>query len=123
MFTNFVNNMDLKSFEELKEDWSRVISMISADFGEEPDLQGILFLIGIQELGQGSRKFTKDEKQDLMHIATCRLLSIFGYYELEGQDEEGWPAWKLVNKLPQLSLKEQDILLRTAVIEYFREAN
>jgi hypothetical protein len=113
--------MDLKSFEELRSEWDIVRLRLADQFGEEPDLQAILFLIGIQELGQGSRKFTKNEKQDLMHIATCRLLSMYGFYELQGQDQEGWPFWVLKNPLPVLTLKEQDILLKQAVIEYFRE--
>jgi len=113
--------MDLKSIQELKEEWNRLITRVSGKFGVEPDLQGIIFLIGVQELGQGNRKFSKDEKQDLMHIATCRLLSTYGYYQLEGLDDEGWPHWKLVEKLPVLSLKEQDLLLKKAVVEYFRE--
>ena len=89
-------------------------------YGEEPDLQAILFLIGIQELGKGPMKYSKDEKQDLMHIAVCKLMSQFGYYELEGLDQEGWPHWKLVKKLPPLTLKEQDLLLKQAVIEYLK---
>lgn len=113
--------MDLKSFGELKEEWNELTTRMADQFGTEPDLQGIIFLIGVQELGQGRRKFTKDEKQDLMHIATCRLLSSFGYYELVGADEQGWPHWKMVNKLPVLSLKEQDLLLKKAVIDYFAD--
>ena len=65
-------------------------------------------------------KYSKDEKQDLMHIAVCRLMSQFGYYELEGLDQDGWPHWKLVKKLPPLTLKEQDLLLKQAVIEYLK---
>jgi hypothetical protein len=83
------------------------------------DLQGVLFLMGVQELGQGYKKYTKAEKGDLMHIATCKLLSQYGYYLLKGLDEEGWPHWELVQKLPPLSLREQDLLLKQAVIEYF----
>ena len=113
--------MDLKSIEELKGEWNRLLDRVSGKFGMEPDLQGIIFLIGVQELGQGNRKFSKDEKQDLMHIATCKLLSQYGYYELQGLDEDGWPHWKLVEKLPVLSLKEQDLLLKKAVINYIKE--
>ncbi len=113
--------MDLKSIEELKQEWTRLVKRIGDEFGVEPDLQGILFLIGIQELGVGGRSFSKSEKQDLMHIATCRLLSTYGYYELSGTDAEGWPHWKLVEKMPTLSLKEQDLLLKKSVINYFRE--
>lgn len=113
--------MDLKNLEELKADWNQLLEKIEKDFGVEPDLQGLIYLIGVQELGQGPRNFSKSEKQDLMHIATCRLLSFYGYYMLAGHDEDGWPHWELTGKLPTLSLKEQDILLKRAAIEYFRD--
>jgi hypothetical protein len=112
--------MDLKNFEELKSEWSRLAGILSDLFGESLDLQGIIFLIGVQELGKGKMKYSKDEKEDLMHIATCRLLSTYGYYELEGLDKEGWPHYNLVKKFPPLSLKEQDILLKQSVIDYFK---
>lgn len=113
--------MDLKSIAELKEEWSLLVNRFTDQFDVEPDLQGIIFLIGVQELGQGKRKFSKDEKQDLMHIATCRLLSTYGYYALSGIDEEGWPHWERIQKLPVLTLKEQDLLLKRAVLDYFKE--
>lgn len=113
--------MDLKSIEELKDEWSFLVNRLSNQFGIEPDLQGILFLIGVQELGKGPQTFSKDQKQDLMHIATCRLLSTYGYYELDGTDDEGWPHWRRVAKLPVLTLKEQDLVLKRAVLDYFKE--
>lgn len=111
--------MDAVEFEILKSKWDALCRRLGEQFGEEPDLQAILFLIGIQELGRGPQKYSKDEKQDLMHIAVCRLLSTYGYYELTGLDQDGWPHWELVKKLPPLSLKEQDWLLKQAVVEYF----
>ena len=113
--------MDAVEFEILKSNWNALCKKLGDQFGEEPDLQSILFLIGVQELGKGPQKYTKDEKQDLMHIATCRLLSTFGYYHLTGQDQDGWPHWELVKKLPPLTLKEQDWLLKQAAVEYFGE--
>ncbi|REJ81902.1 MAG: hypothetical protein DWQ39_04895 [Bacteroidetes bacterium] len=113
--------MDQTDLQALREKWDKLLKGLESKFGEEPDLQAIIFLIGVQELGQGPVKYSKDEKQDLMHIAVCRLLSKYGYYELEGQDENGWPHWKLVNKLPPLTLREQDLLLKQAVIDYFEE--
>lgn len=111
--------MDAVDLQNLKQKWDNLTKMLGAGFGETPDLQVVLFLIGVQELGKGPLKFSKDEKQDLMHIAVCRLLSTFGYYELVGLDQDGWPHWKLVKKLPPLSLKEQDLLLKQAAIDYF----
>ena len=111
--------MDSIEFEILKSKWDSLCRRLSVQFGEEPDLQAILFLIGIQELGRGPQKYSKDEKQDLMHIAVCRLLSTYGYYKLTGSDQDGWPHWELVKKLPPLTLKEQDWLLKQAIVEYF----
>lgn len=111
--------MDTIDLQNLKTKWEELCRKLSDEFGEEPDLQVVLFLIGVQELGKGPQKFSKDEKQDLMHIAVCRLLSTFGYYELTGHDQDGWPHWQLVNKLPPLTLREQDLLLKQAAVEYF----
>jgi hypothetical protein len=110
--------MDSTDLKILKEKWDALCRKLSNDFGDEPDLQVVLFLIGVQELGKGPQDFSKDEKQDLMHIAVCKLLSTYGYYELTGHDQDGWPHWQLVNQLPPLSLKEQDLLLKQAAVEY-----
>ena len=113
--------LHLRNIEELKKDWDLLLNKINDHFDADVDLQGLLFLIGIQELGQGTRKFAKHEKQDLMHIATCKLLSLYGFYNLEGVDTEGWPHWKLVQQLPRMNLGEQGYLLKQSAIEYFRE--
>jgi hypothetical protein len=105
---------------ELDRSWQQLLGFIEQSLGKKPkDLNGVLFLIGVQELGQGYRLFSKEEKQDLMHIAICKVLSLSGYYELDGIDQEGWPHWKMIKKLPHFDLLEQEKLLKMAVIEYF----
>lgn len=102
--------------------WQELLQEMERNFGKKPkDLNAVLFIIGIQELGKGARNFSKEEKQDLMHIAICKVLSLAGYYELEGIDEAGWPHWKLVKKLPHFDLLEQEKLLKMLVIEYFEK--
>ncbi len=105
-------------------EWLRVRHLIKERFNksELPDLNAILFLIGIQELGFWKERFTKEEKQDLMHIAVCRLLSTEGYYEFVGRDADGWPHFKLVKPVRAQGLKDQTELLKQKVVEYFREA-
>ena len=49
-------------------------------------MDAMLFLIGVQELGRWKEGFTKEEKQDLMHIAVCRLFTDDGHYEFVGRD-------------------------------------
>lgn len=100
--------------------WIKLLARLQQVFGKKPaDLNAVLFLIGVQELGKGAKTFSKEEKQDLMHIAVCKLLSFSGYYKLEGLDEQGWPHWKLLKKLPQFDLLEQEKLLKLHAIEYF----
>ncbi len=107
--------------ENLEESWEHLLAQIVAIFGKKPDLNGVLFMIGVQELGRGVKVFTKEEKQDLMHIAICKVLSLSGFYELEGIDEQGWPHWKLVKKLPFFDLLGQEKVIKMHIIEYFNK--
>lgn len=112
----------IKKDLSLERNWNRLLDHLEELVGKRPgDLNGVLFLIGVQELGKGRKLFSKEEKQDLMHIAICRVLSSSGFYELEGLDEDGWPHWKLARPLPFFDLLEQEKLLKIHVIEYFKE--
>lgn len=105
---------------ELERKWQSLLAHIQETVGKRPkDLNAVLFLIGVQELGKGLHPFSKEEKQDLMHIAICKVLSLSGFYVLEGVDEEGWPHWKLIKKLPHFDLLEQEKLLKMHVLDYF----
>ena len=88
-------------------------------FGKKPDMEAILFLIGIQEFGQVREKFTKEQKQDLIHVAICSLLSQSGYYEIEKTDEDGWPHFKQLKAMPEMTIPEQENFLRDHILLYF----
>jgi hypothetical protein len=92
---------------------------LEQSFGEGMDMQALLFLIGVNELGIGYKEFSKSEKTDLLHIAICTLLEPYGYYTFEGRDKENWPHFTLVQQLPPLSDREQQHLLKEAMIDYF----
>ena len=98
-----------------------VVEKLSAQFadGERLDLDGIIYLIGVQELGQLHREFKKDHKLDLMHIAICRLLEPYGFYEFDFVDDEGWPHYKVKEQLPFLKAGEQSVLMKEAIVNYF----
>ena len=106
---------------ELEKSWSKVLEFLKADLGERPDLQSVIFLIGVQELGVGYRDFKKDEKINVMHIAVCRLLEPYGYYRFDGIDRDGWPHYETLKQLPHLEEKEQEELMKRAIVEYFKE--
>lgn len=107
---------------DLDRQWHWLLQEVEARLGKRPkDLNAVLFLIGVQELGKGHRFFSKEEKQDLMHIGICRVLSLSGYYELLGSDQDGWPHWQVLKKLPHFDLLEQERLLKMHVLEYFEK--
>ena len=99
--------------------WETLMVEMEARFGKRPDLNALLLLIGIQELNQGITTFTKEEKQDLMHIATCRLFSLSGHYERTHIDADGWPHYQLLRPVPFANLKEQERMLKWHALEYF----
>lgn len=107
---------------EINKKWKELQVRISQDFDSDtPDVKVMLFLIGVQELGKGPQKFSKRQKEELMHIATCRLMSMMGFYELEGLDQDGWPHWKLVKTIPSYTLLEQEMMMKSLIVTYFEE--
>lgn len=108
---------------QLKERWERLVDILSNQFsqGEDLDLDAIIYLIGVQELGKVHREYKKDEKLNLMHIAICRLLEPYGFYEFDYFDEDGWPHYIVKEQLPSLKAGEQSVLMKEAIVNYFLE--
>ena len=111
--------------EILKHRWDIVVEKLSMQFadGETLDLDGIIYLVGVQELGKPWGKFKKDQKIDLMHIAICKLLEPYGFYEFDYLDDDGWPHYKVREQLPHLKPGEQSVLMKEAIVNYFVENN
>jgi hypothetical protein len=109
--------------QQLKDRWEKLVQLLSDQFsqGEDLDLDAIIYLIGVQELGKVHQKYKKDEKLNLMHIAICRLLEPYGFYEFEYFDDEGWPHYKVKEELPPLKAGEQSVLMKEAIVNYFIE--
>ena len=103
------------------EEWNQTVAFFEERFGEGIELDGILFVIGVHELGQGFKIFEKDEKLNLMHIAVCTLLGPLGYFKKTHLDADGWPHFERSDNLPELSKKDQENLLKQAIITYSRK--
>lgn len=101
--------------------WMNLEHKLVERFGKKPDLEAVLFLIGIQEFGNIKPKFTKEQKQDLIHVAVCSLLSQSGYFEYEKTDAEGWPHFKQLKAMPEMGLKEQEDFIKDHVLLYFQQ--
>ena len=98
-----------------KEIWNKIELFFKENFtdGEAIDLDGMLFLIGIQELGKGNL--------NLIHIAVCKLLEPFGFYRFDGFDADGWQIYENIKPLPDLKSNEQTLLMKKAIVHYFEQ--
>ncbi len=110
----------LKDEVAIEEQWQEILKNFEAKFGPDLQMESILFLIGVQVSGKGIRRYDKTEKMGLMHIATCELLSPYGYYTFTHRDDDGWPHYEPKPDLPALSQKEQELLLKKAIVSYSR---
>lgn len=109
---------------ELDARWKQLEAEWEERFGKIPNMESLLFLIGANEY-QGripKYKFSKEEKQDLMHVGTCTLLGQFGFYSLDYYDPEGWPHFKKEKDLTHISLSQQETMLKEAIVSYFDDA-
>lgn len=105
---------------ELEFNWLRVRHLVKDELGHDalPDLQALLMLIGVQELGRWRKDFTKEEKQDLMHVGTCEVLCAEGYYEFSHRDDDGWPHYRALRPVDAVGHEAQERLIQTNIIHY-----
>ncbi len=110
---------------KIEKQWQELSNELSEKFadGDSISMDSIIYLIGVQELGKGPQKFSKDDKINLMHIAICRLLEPYGYYEFSHKDDDGWPHFNLIKELPNLKPEAQSQLMKEAIIGYFSLKN
>ena len=112
---NIFAHMDVNLIQK----WDMLTSTLEEKFDMDANLEAILMLVGIQELGRIPDSLSKDQKLDVMHVAICTLLEDYGFYNYKGEDEDGWPHWDREKKIPNLKGEEQDVLIKTALIGYF----
>jgi hypothetical protein len=119
LYLSVQNN--LRRDQKLKDRWDHLVIILSERFsdGETLDVEGVLYLVGLQELGQVHRKMKKDDNVNLIHIGICTVLESYGYYRFDFFDDEGWPHFELVEELPPLKPGEQSVLMKEALVEYF----
>ena len=109
--------------DDLQQRWWNLESKLLEKFGKKPDTEAILFLIGLNETGFLVDKISKEQKQDLMHVAVCTVLSSSGYYILELIDAQGWPHFSQLKDLPAYELLEQESFLKDHILLYFEQQN
>ena len=105
--------------DDIQTRWWKLEEKFLKKFAKKPDVEAVLFLIGIQEIRNLKKKFNKEQKQDLMHVAVCTLLSQSGFYELEEYDSDGWPHFAQVKEIPHYNMVEQENFLKDHILLYF----
>ena len=105
---------------DLEDKWRFLLEELEEQFNQEMTLKGVLYLIGIQELGQGIKQYSREEKINVLHVATCKVLSPFGFYRMEKIDEDGWPHYIELKAIKNLSKKDQEILMKKAILKYLK---
>lgn len=98
--------------------WASLLEKLENQFNQEMSLKGVLYLIGVQELGYGIKQYSREEKINVLHVATCKVLSPFGFYKLDKIDEDGWPHYIELKAIKKLSAKEQEFLMKKAILKY-----
>ncbi|WP_199223397.1 hypothetical protein [Brumimicrobium oceani] len=103
--------------------FKKLLAELDERFGGGLDVQSILFLIGVQELGKGYQNFSKRQKTELMHVAVCTVLEPYGYYKTIGRDTDNWPHFEFLKELPPLDQPQQQHLMKEAILTYFQAEN
>ena len=100
-------------------DWHQLTVYLKNTFSIKGDLLSVLFLVGIQEAGTGFRKYTQDEKTELIKLAKYTLLSLAGYFqkiELADRDPLFIPSEK--KSLPG-NPDQIETILKNELLSYF----
>lgn len=101
------------------ENWKDLCEHLGGMFGIDVDLNGVLFLVGIRERGLMFRKFTKEEKINLINLGSCTLYKEMGLVELSGEDTEGWPIFHQKALAPVIAEELKLKTLQDCAIRYF----
>ena len=105
--------------EDIHAQWEAMKQKIESRIGKRPkDLNAVLYLIGLQELGQVKR-FDRDQKQDLINLGLTTILSLGGFFTFSHRDDEGWPHYTQQKLLDKVDLKNQVRLIKSLCVRYF----
>ena len=102
----------------LEKRWGVLVKNLEKRFNQEITLKGILYLIGVQELNRGVQEYSREQKINVLHVAVCKILTPFGFYKFDKIDEDGWPHYIELKAIKKLSEKNQESLMKEAVIKY-----
>jgi hypothetical protein len=101
------------------DNWKDLCKHLTMMFGIEVDMNGVLFLIGIREMGLLFREFSKEEKLNLINLGSCTLYKEMGLVEISGEDNERWPVFRQKTLAPVIAEELKLKTLQDCAIRYF----
>lgn len=104
---------------DLNQRWQEFLEQASYHFKVTANQEFLLFMIGMQELGQGFKSYSKQEKMDIINLARCRLLTMSDFLRQTGVDADGWPTFEVLKDENELLPSERDKLLKESMMTYF----
>lgn len=108
---------------EINRRWNALMDHLKVSLGKPKfTTESLLLLIGLQETGLLPRKFEKEEKLNLIHVGTCAVLTLAGYYRFSHRDTDNWPHYEPVKAIPFLDLFSQIHFLRYHILLYLEQA-
>jgi len=111
----------IKMHQPLNYRWEIFLHKVSQHFKVTANTEFLLFMIGIQEHGQGFKTYSKQEKMDLITLARCRLLTQSGFMTQTGVDNDGWPTFSVQKDENELPPSERDKMTKENIMLYFEK--
>jgi len=111
----------IKMHQPLNYRWETFLHKVSQHFKVTANTEFLLFMIGIQEHGQGFKTYSKQEKMDLITLARCRLLTQSGFMTQTGVDNDGWPTFSVQKDENELPPSERDKMTKENIMLYFEK--
>jgi len=103
--------------------WQAHVERLEAQFGRLPDVDAVLFLMGIQSVGRGYEPdLPKERKQSLIMEGSYLAFETFGLYQRMGLEKNGFWLWEKRFDLPKLSIDDQERLLQLGILNYFDQS-
>lgn len=108
---------------ELDLHWLKVQHFVKDKFktNDMPKQDTILFIIGLQELGILKKNLSLEQKLDITTSGTCQVLSIDGYFERAGLDNDGWIIWEQKKSLDEFDDSQKERIIKLLIIKYFED--
>ena len=118
--TDVIHNALAVDDDEHDHYWEVLVADIEARFGRMPDIDAILFLIGVQSVGRGFEPdLPKERKQSLIMEGSYLAFETLGVYHRMGLERNGFWIWEKTADVPELGLEDQEKLLQIGILNYF----